>query len=1078
MQNPTDPRRPGGGDGTPSAAAGEPARVPAPAAGPLGVLVRRPVTVLMLFVTLVGTGVLSYVKVPLGFLPDGFGSSSMTVMLPYPGAGPTEVHDQLTRPVEDALRTIPGISDIVSYSREDSARVRLSFDGDTDMDVAYGEVRERVERIRPQLPPEMDRFSIWRWSGDAMPIMWLGCQYDADAEDPFAPIEKVAIPRLEGIDGVANVTVYGIVDKAVRIFVDVEKVRGYGVDLYEVIERLQGDNFTMPAGRIDDGRRTFAVRVDARFDSVADIRDYPIRDDLVLSDIAEVVLSSGYRDRVSRLNGQPDVTFQISKESAANAVEVCTRVEQTLASFADDPRLAGLVFHPYFSQKEMIVDAIEALQSSAMWGGLFAIVVLWLFLRDVRMTLIAALAIPSSLLAALAATHFSGMTLNIVTLTGFTLAIGMLVDNAVVVIENIARRRGLGDAALDASARGAGEVGVAVLTATLTTISVFLPLVFMEGGREMRVQTRNVGLPITYSLLASLLVAMAFIPMFASRLMGRRGPPRGGDDDGRLKRAYRGTLRWVLDHRFAATMLVLVVFAGAMSLWGRLESAGDGGGGGPDSEEVDVEVPSTYDLAEVDEVFRRYEDWLAGHAEGLGVEFYSAEFSRRGGELRLWPYDDVDPVERGRLADRLRAGLPRLPGVELTVGSEFGDERRTISWDLQGRDSATLAAITESVAEELETLTHVADDGTVRPLLENVRTDLERGLDEVRVRVDRDRASELGVSPRTVQGMVAWGLGGQRLPDLVVGDRDVRVQIEYALAEEESLRFLANLGLARDTGGSVPLGAVADFEFAKGPGEIRRHNGRTSMSISFEPNVDNLPLVHRRVLGVLSRVPLPEGYRWFEREGLRTHQEDMQALADAGMLSLLLVYLLMAILLESVVLPVAILVTVPLALIGVVLTLFVVDIPLGPMVVVGIILLVGVVVNNAIVLLDHVQRLRRAGHDRRAALLRGGTDRVRPILMTALTTIFGLLPMAAPRYFPGSSGEDSMYGSMAATVAGGLAFSTLLTLVVVPLFYTLFEDLGDRLARMLASGSADRRVPARTPRAAGAGAGALHDRRP
>ena len=1010
--------------------------------GLLGRLVGRPVTIFMLFLTLIGTGVLAYLRIPLTLLPQGLSSSTLSVELPYPGAAPTEVEDQLTRPVEETLRTIPGIQEIFAVSNENWSSITVEFGNTVDMDVAYGEVRDRIERIRASLPPEMDRYFIWRFNPNTdIPIMWIGVQYDEDAEDPFGPIERIAVRRLEGVDGVARVGLNGVVDEAVRIFVDFDKVLGYGVDLGNVIQSMQADNFTLPAGQVDDGGRTFNLRIDSRFHTLEDIERYPVGNGLVLEDIASVERGRGYRDWVWRINGRGAVGLSISREADDNTIAVCRRVEEVLAELEEDPRLGGVTFNVFFNQKETIMSAVGGLQSSALWGGLFAVIVLWFFLRDLRMTLLAALAIPSSLLAALMAVYFGGQTLNLVSLAGFTLGIGMLVDNAVVVIENISRRRSEGLDRLTAAARGSGEMGLAVLTATSTSIVVFLPLVFMDGDKNAQIMMKEVGLPISWSLAASLLVALIFLPAFTARLMGKRSSKTADlHFSGKLVTTYERAVSWVLDHRFGSFLLLLVAVGIAQGAGSQLRKA-NSGNDGDDAVRMELETPSTYSLSDTNEVFRHYEAWAEENMEAFGYDFYSTRFSRRGGRMDFYARDDLDQAEEAKLPQRLRDNAPRLPGVEVDVGRDGQGGSKEMRINLEGRDFGVLAAAADDLADRLATLTYLDDDGKVQPLLENVRTDLEDGLDEVHVLVDRDRASELGVLPEAMRGMIAWGLGGQRLPDLQEGDRDVRLQIEYARDDTESLEFLAGMSISSSEGGLVPLASVADLEFDKSVGSLVRRNGRTSTGVKALPTVDDLYLVSRKVAEVMENHPLPPGVSWTEEGGREEFEQDFTELVNTLLFSVLLIYLLMAILLESLSLPFSILVSIPLALMGVNIALFVADRAMDAMVVVGMILLAGVVVNNAIVLLDRVQRLRAEGHDRRTALVKGGAQRLRPILMTALTTIFGLMPMAVPQIFPGS-GETSGYESMAITVAGGLAFSTLFTLLAVPLFYTCFDDVG------------------------------------
>ncbi|RKY17026.1 MAG: hypothetical protein DRQ55_16740 [Planctomycetota bacterium] len=1006
------------------------------------VLVRRPVTITMLFLTLLGTGVMAYRKIPLTLLPGGLSSSSLSIWLPFPGAGPKEVEDQITRIVEDELRTIPGITEIFSFSAENGADISVEFGPKSDMNVAYGEVRDRIERVRGRLPSEMDRYIIRRWNSNTdMPVMWIGVEYDDTAEDPFGPIEDIIVPQLEGVDGVALVGTFGVVDEAVRVFVDIEKVAGYGIDLGQIIRQMQSDNFTMPAGQLDDGQRTYALRIDARFQSVHEIERYPVGNGLVLSDVAEIVLARAYRDSVWRINGQAAVGMSISRESDQNTIAVCSRLEQKLALLEDDPRLAGVKLNLFWNQKETILKSIDGLKGSAYFGGLFAVIILFFFLRDLRMTLLAAIAIPASLLSAVMAVYFSGHTLNLISLSGFTLGIGMLVDNSVVVIENIVAKRRQGLSRSASASSGAGEVGLAVLTATLTSIVVFLPLVFMDGDRNSKVFMAEVGLPISWSLMASLLVALVFLPTFAARLMNKRAPRQTVATSGhsRLDRVYQHSLRWVLGHRFGAFLILMLVVIFSQWCGSQLRSS-RGGEEGDRSVSLNIRTPSTYSLSETNKVFRFYEKWADEQMDAWGCDSYSAQFSRRGGEVSFYPRDDITEQQNETLPDKLRLSAPPLPGIELQVG--FSGAGTDLRLDLNGPDSKVLTALARDIKEQLEALTWIDSEGRSKPLLDNVKTDLDSGLDEVHLQIDRDRASELGVAPEALRGMVAWGLGGQRLPDLTLGERDVRVLIEYGQSEQESLEFLRNLGLYTDQGTVVPLATVAHFEFDKALGTLVRRNARTTMGITAKPNCDNLFKVSRDVDAVMANHPFPEGYGWTEEGGQDDFDADMTELFRTLGFSVVLVYLLIAILLESAALPFSILFSILLAIMGVNITLLATDSAMNEMVGVGMVLLAGIVVNNAILLLDRVQRLRAEGFDRTEALVSGGRDRLRPILMTALTTIFGLMPMAVPRIFPGQN-ESSGYEPMAITVAGGLAFSTFLTLLAVPLIYTWLDDVGD-----------------------------------
>jgi HAE1 family hydrophobic/amphiphilic exporter-1 len=445
-------------------------------------------------------------------------------------------------------------------------------------------------------------------------------------------------------------------------------------------------------------------------------------------------------------------------------------------------------------------------------------------------------------------------------------------------------------------------------------------------------------------------------------------------------------------------------------------------------------------------VFERFEAWAEENLEAFHCDTYSANFTRRNGTLSLYLKDDIEQAARSAIPRRLREALPVLPGVETTIGFEAQGSGKEFRLILEGPDFDVVADTAEQVAEVLKRLQVAGADGAMQDLFETVKTDLDDGLEEVHVLVDRERSHDLGVNPQGLQGMIAWGLSGQRLPDLALGDTELAVLIEYGKTDEESLEFLRGLEVPTDTGGMVPLATVAGLGFERTLSTRLRRNGRTSMGIQAVPSIDDVYAVSLAVAEVKRQFPLPEGYRWDEEGGREEVEEDLAELFKTLGMSIALVYLLMSMLLESVVLPLATLVSIELALLGVNFALALFGQPTTPMVYIGMILLAGIVVNNGIVLLDHVQRLRQAGLARREALLQGGIDRVRPILMTALTTICGLLPMAAPGLFPGSGNRD--YQGMAIAVAGGLAVSTALTLLVVPLFYTLLEDLAGILRRL------------------------------
>lgn len=1013
----------------------------------LAALLRRPVTALMLFVLIAVLGVVSYDRIPVLLFPQGLANPEMTVSVEYPNASPHEVSEKVTRPVEDAVRTMPGITKVVSRSSANNARVRVSFSSTTDMDQAYNELADRLERTKPSFPDEVDTVRIWRWNDSEMPIFWLGILYDDAIEDPFGTVEDVIQPRIEAVDGVAQVQVWGMVQDSVRIFVSPEKMRSHGVSLYEVVTALRRDNFTLPAGSIEDGGREFLLRIDSTFRSLDEIRAYPVRTNVEVGDVAEVTFAKSYRDQVSRVNGKRSLTTVINKESDENTVDVCRRVNEQLAILAADPRLAGYSFNVYFDQSTMIVGALDNLKGSMSWGALFAVLILYLFVRRLSTTVMVAIAIPLSLMGALVAVYFTGHTFNLISLAGFTLAIGMLVDNSVVVAENIARLRARGLPPFAAAVQGASQVSLAIMLATLTTVAMFAPLVFMASGKNMRIMLGELAAPITFSLAASLLVALVFLPIATIHLVRRRAKP-GKDTEAyqggsRLIDGYRAALGFTLRHRFGLVVATIAVVQLGMLAGQNLEQRFEGSDGEGDRLEIDVQLPKRFTLSEASEVFAELEQFLLDRREEEAIRDVSVQFSRTDGELSLW-------FERGggvhvdihELSRKLRDELPEIPGVTYRMGFERSEEG-SVRVQLEGQDPATLARIGEEIVSRLERL----------PELSNVRTDIEEGNDELRVTIDRDRAQRFGVGQETLQGIIAWGVGGQRLPDYRGGARAIPLLVEYEDPVVGDLNYLKSLDVRVEGGsGTVPLAALTRYSFERSFGSIRRQDGVTSLGISAQSFDKNSYRIQRKVAEVLDGYPFPEGYGWTDTGGRREWEEGMREMAIGLGTGFIFMILLMGMLFESIVLPFAVLLAVPLALTGANLGLYVTKMPMDSTAQLAFFLLAGVVVNNGIVLVDRIRQVREEGQDRTGAVLDGCSQRLRPVLMTALTTMFGLLPMALPDVFAGSTNTGLNYQSLAVATLGGLVVSTVLTLLVVPLFYTLFDDLGALLGRVFRLG--------------------------
>ncbi len=1127
-------------------------------------LVRRPVMLLVIFAALVVVGMLAFLRIPLQMMPDGIVEPGLQIFVQHPGASAQENEEKVARVLEEQLRTLTGIEEIESGSSDDSLWIWVQFNATQDMDIARAEVRDRVERARPLLPSSVEEIGIWAWNQSELPVMFFALLHPGDSKETDFLVDEVIRRRLEAVDGVGRVEVWGVLDDSVRILLEEDKVRAANLDLGRLIERLSQDNFAQPLGEITDGGRRVILRSDMRFKTRQEIERYPLGDGLLLGDLARVVDAKSVRDRLFKIDGRFAYYGEIQKDTQANVVATCQRVKSAFEELRADPRLRGrFEFLPLFDQGEFIETSLGQLEKTAIHGGVLALVVLFVFLWRVRLTLAVALSIPVSAVLAIAWAYFTGGSFNVLTMTGITLAMGMLVDNAIVVVENISRLRREGRPSLEAASTGTREVALAVTLSTLSTVVVFLPMIFMSENPTLRIMFGELGLPLCLSLLFSLLLAMVFLPVIAARLVGPR--PRLAEEVARRLRPLGrllarsvanlvGLLRWGLHSfvhagfRFERALLAVLaplrwpLAAGALLLagwkatqaWPALvlsERLADFGAGGAASAGVaaaqgyavpglaaavlvliglsrwrarpakaparpavlapegdslvdllvrgnrvllewtlnnrlaacgvtalllgsivvpqsnmtvtsfgqdenisrldfHVRLEDNFTLAQAAEEMRYYDRFLEERRERYGFDHLGNRFDEGGGRFSLyWETTNSQENYDAVLAD-LRESLAPPAGHTLVIGDESTNERNrnVVIFRLTGPDSEKLEEYGERAIELLRQV-----DG-----LYSVSTPLSNSQRQVRVVLDQELAQGFGISAEQALRNVSWALRGWQLPRFQEPGREVPLIIEYDDEEVEGLSTLRDLEIYGQSA-PVPLSSFAELEFERGSRTIRRRNGQTSYMIT--ARVED-PLRQKELsdagYAALQSLDLPRGYGIGEEDLISTRQEEeFQELQSALFLSVALVFLLMGILFESFLLPFSVLFTIPFAIVGAFWTLYLTGTAMDSVGWIGIIILVGVVVNNGIVLIDRIHALRTQGLERTRAVIEGSAHRVRPILMTALTTVIGLLPLTLAD--PPSDGID--YRALATCVAGGLTVSTLFTLWVVPLAYSLFDDL-------------------------------------
>ena len=1005
--------------------------------------VRRPVTVGMTFLALMVLGAIAFARIPLQMMPQGFDYPFLWVWVPHDGASPVETERQVIRPLEERIATVAGIKQMRTRSSEDYGWLSLEFHQSADLDTAYNDVIDAMERTMPELPPEVRNYGVYRYDPDDEPIVWVGMTIPEYLEDQQDLVEQIVGGQMERVPGVGKVEVWGGLQRAVFVDFDRERLFSHGIDLGQLIGELSSDNFQLSSGKLEDRGSVRFVRSLARFEDLDQIKRYPVRDTLVLEDIADISYRADEDLDINRLDGLSGMGMAIYKESSANTVQVSQGVQETLGELGKDPRLYQVGFHTFFDQGEIIQDSIDTLLESALWGGLFAVIVLFVFLKNVRLTLLIASAMPLSILLSITMLWVTGSTLNLLSLMGLMIAVGMVVDNAVVVVETIYRRRRMGVGKAVAAIEGTGEVNLAITLSTMTTMVVFLPLILMSGDEMFSFFMGALGFPVVFALAASLFVALILTPLATLWVPG-------GQEDAPvrwlewLEKKYQRALGWMLSRRFDSFLgLVAVVFLTVVVPFESV-SCTDSVEGNLDDFVIRFEVPPEYRMSERRELIEEVEAMVDERREKWGVRVHRSQLSYGSDWGRIYVYLDPDAVEieREKVLDEARRNLPDMPGVNFYIGwGRGGDPREgnTMELELWGDDSETLALLAEDVLERLRTT-----DGVL-----SATTEIdEEGSEELRLHVDRDASARYGVSSQSIGRTLAFAMRGSRLADYREGEHDVEVWARFGLEDRQDLDTLLDFEMwGQQINAPVPLRALVQPEVSRGYDSIYRKNRKTNLDITvnLEEGLD-LEQSGAVIDQALGDMQLPRGYSFSQGRRFDEQAANEAAQAKALLLSITFVFLLMGVLFESFLLPMSIITTIPMALLGVYWTLWATGTPLDTMGGVGLVVLVGVVVNNGIVLVDLVTQLRREGHTRTEALVEAGGRRMRPILMTALTTLFGLLPMAM-----GSSSFIGIpYAPLGRVVGGGLAAATLLTLFFVPFMYTLLDDLRSTSARVLA----------------------------
>ena len=992
---------------------------------------RRPVTTLMTFIAVALIGIIAIGLLPLELFPD-IRFPGIQVTIPYAGSTPEEVEQLITRPAEEAIATLSGIKEIRSTSSETGAELVVFFQWDRDPSAVGFEVRTRLESIRHEFPPAANRILTQMFAAGDDRVVMIRIASQEDLTRQYDTLDRYLKKPLERLDGVARVSLEGVEPLELRILVDPVRLAAYGVDITRLRDALEGANFSVSAGEVTGGSQRFLVRPIGEFRTLEDVRSFIVTGNVRLRDIADVSLVTPELTIGRHLNGRPGVGLDIFKSTGANIVDVAERVIAAVEEQRKLPQLQGVEVVVMQNQAESIRSSLGELRNAGLVGAGLALIVLFLFLRDWPTTLIVGLAVPFSLLITVAAMYFLGFSLNILTMMGMLLSIGLLVDNAVVVTESIFRHRQFkGADAIGSTLDGVTEVGLAVLAGTLSTVIVFLPIIFGEES-EISIFMVHVAVPIVVAMLASLLVAQTIIPTLTARFPPPP-PIRSGSVFARIQDWYVARLRWLFGHkRWGALLVVLTVLSPAPLFMTGLVKMDMFPQDASDRLFLPYHLEGTYPLIRVEEAVNRVEGYLEANRERFGIDLvYSVYMPNNAySSIRLKPRDEL-PMQPRELMKEIEKGLP-----EIIIGKpsfrfdEDQDQTGAFAMRLTGESTEQLVTIADDVVRSL---------GEVKGL-DTVRTTARAGEHEVQVIVDRERAARLGLSPQAVAQTVAVAMRGDPLKEFRADDREIQMRLAFRADNRQTLEDLAATPLYLPDGTRSTLGAVASFRIDQTARTIERVDRLTSVAIEGIVAEDSsLDDVKQGVEAAMEQFPLPPGVGWKYGRSVEDSDDTAKTMQTNILLAIALIFLVMASLFESLLYPVSIITSIVFAIVGVFWGLAVTQTPMSFMAMLGIMILIGVIVNIGIVLIAHVIDLRKEGLGRQEAIVEAARHRLRPIMMTTVVTLLAMLPLAAGDIQIG--GDGPAYFPMARALMSGLLFGSVTSLFFVPLFYVWLDDL-------------------------------------
>ena len=1017
---------------------------------------KRPVTVIMVFVSMTVIGLIAAFRLPLESMPD-IQFPFLAVSLPYQGSTPSEVERTVTRPVEEALSTLTGIQRMSSLTRADGVNIEMQFKWGQDTAVKAVEAREKIEAIRADLPSDLTRYQIFKGSTADQPVLNLRISADHDLTNAYELLDRELKRPLERLPGVAQVKIEGVAPREVQIEIDSDRLSAAGVGLNDLYQRLSNANFSASGGLIKDGATRYHVQPVGEWHSIEEIRAFAINDKgLKLADVAEINVKPGRLTYARHLDQRPAVAVDISKERSANLVEVGRAVMAEVERIRQEPELKGIQIYALGDQAASVTESLRQLGWAGLEGTLLSVFVLFFFLRDLPSTLMVSLAIPICFIITLGCLQLFGMTLNILSMMGLLLAVGMLVDNAVVVVESIYHyREKFPDKPWYCAVQGTQVVGIAIAAGTMSSIIVFLPMVFGEKD-NISIFLTQVAITMAIAHLASWLVAVSLVPMLSARLpppkfIGRKNIIT------RVQASYGRFIASTLSHRRWTMIGLLVLLVVSIVLPAANTKKDMFPAGESDRMFIGYRLNALYPLADLKLSVDKIETYLNAHRAEFHIKnIYSryAEDSSDTFTSILFDKNDKTRPSSKVVLEKLRKELPKVPIGEVVF--DFNDNGsgadKTINLNLVGDSGQVLRELSTTVIGILRQV----------PVLRDVNANQDSGNRELSVHVDREKAKDYGFSANDVAQFIAIALRGMRLKDFHGNESELPVWLRFRGSDAQSLEDLSDFKVRRPDGTQIPLMSMVDIKTRNASSVIERESRQISLGIKANLAEGATSDDARKAIeATMKGVQLPAGYRWTFGENFNRDDDAGKKMMFNLIVALVLVYVVMCAMFESLIYPAAILTTFIFSIFGVFWLFWITGTTFSIMAMIGVLILMGVVVNNGIVMIVHINQLRHTGLQRREALIQGAVDRLRPILMTMGTAILGMVPLCVSNASIGGDGPP--YYPMARAIAGGLVFSTLVSLLVLPTIYSLLDDASLTMRRIIAAARGRRAQPAATP---------------